>query len=103
MLSLLFLFCILAVPMAGLVLTPASQALARSRTSVAMACLLVWLLLFWSTALALTWPLLTNFAEIDPVSTESQTQSAPPALEAPATLILAPAQEGAQQAVTVDG
>ena len=67
MLNLLVLFGILALPIAGLILTPASNALARSRTSIAMTCLLLWLLVFWSTTLTLAWPHVASLLQTLPI------------------------------------
>lgn len=60
MLNLAFLAGILGLPVAGLLLTPTSQTFARIGTSLAMACLLLWLLVFWSTTITMAWPLLSR-------------------------------------------
>jgi hypothetical protein len=65
MLNLLVLLTIL--PLATLVALPASRALAAGRTSLVMGCLLLWLLLFWTTTLALAWPLLVRLGRVVPI------------------------------------
>lgn len=65
MLNLLVLLTIL--PLATLVALPASRALAVGRTSLVMGCLLLWLLLFWTTTLALAWPLLVRLGRVVPI------------------------------------
>jgi hypothetical protein len=64
-LNLLVLLTIL--PLATLVAVPTSRALAQGRTSLVMAGLLAWLLIFWTTTLTLAWPLLAGLAATIPL------------------------------------
>ncbi len=60
MLTLALFLGILALPVATVTLGPADRALAQGGASLLMAGLVLWLLLFWTAALALAWPLLSR-------------------------------------------